>query len=319
MRHIFISLLFISLCACSRSDQPPVVITAATALVEVDEDFDGGEEPDDAAEPAAPEIATISVSEMLSNIRLGRHVTSSRRMLRLQITPVQRAPHSHGAAVVRSWPESRIINSDPTIANHTELLELTVLVLARIAISEAAWDFTADMPAIYQVIRRNRGDTETLINAMRNHSRIVSEVWAPSREREQWLAELNLDLTRPEHFPVELDEHVWEVRYREQWAAAIHMARALIEDRIDGTPCPVQVVAWGGRCDDEAGACDDHRAIRRGLVPVESCGRTANRFWTFTRYMTPVLAHEEVALTTRLGIATDERVVAIATGEAVVN
>jgi hypothetical protein len=234
--------------------------------------------------------------------------------MRLQITPVQRATHSHGAPVIRSWPESRIISADPTIENHNELLELTTLVLARIAISEAAWDFEADLPAIYQVIRRNRGDTETLINAMRNHSRIVSEVWAPSRDRERWLTELNLDLTRPAHFPAELSDHAWEVRYREQWAAALRLARALIEGRVDGTPCPVPVAAWGGRCDDVAGACDDHRALRRGLVPVEACGRTANRFWTFTRYITPEIARNELVLAAQLGVEPNELVVTIASG-----
>lgn len=144
----------------------------------------------------------------------------------------------------------------------------TVLVLARICVSEAGWSAPQDCAAIFQVLRNVRRNDETLMGAMRRASRVVSEMKDPTTRRHRWLVNLHLDGTEPDHFPEVAN---WERHYRHRWFDVIAHARALIEGEAHAHPCPGAVIAWGGDM-------DDYLALQRNLIRVD-CGDTANTFW----------------------------------------
>lgn len=217
----------------------------------------------------------------------------SRRSGRLREGEISRAPSEHEKPFRRWWPEAKIIGKD------TRLYGLTKLVLARAAVSEASWSSLQDMRLIYQVVRTTRNDGETLLQCLREHTRIVSEVWTPKTERHRWLVELNLDATYPPHFPE--PKKLWDSLYRDRWKKVLRWADALLKGRIDGRPCPVPVIAWGGRCDVPGGACDDRIARSRGLIPIEVCGDTKNRGWTRPRHFTSSVAVREIKTALREG------------------
>ncbi len=253
------------------------------------------EEPE-VVEEDPPDETVHAAGIPVSQILRGRRTVNSPRLLTRRVTEVQRAPSRHEERVTRWGAEVRNIGDDEV------LLRVTVLVLARMAFSEANWENREDMRALYQVLRTTRGNTETLINAMRNHSRVVSEVWAPRRARERWIAGLNLDLVEPTaRWGRVTEEGAWEQTYRAKWETLLGWASDLVHGRDRTRQCPVPVVAWGGRCDVASGACDDAIARWRGLIPVETCGATANRYWARTRHFTPETARREVLLSLRRG------------------
>jgi hypothetical protein len=98
-----------------------------------------------------------------------------------------------------------------------------------------------------------------------------------------WVRELQLSCRRPAHFPTRAadgGEMNWERDYRPRCEALFAFAQRLLEGDAEalGPWTSAPVITWGGRCEDAAGACDDHIAVGRGLVPFET-GDTANRFW----------------------------------------
>lgn len=253
-----------------------------------------------------PEDAAASIPVSEAAPRVGSIVTKSARYVGyLRRTPVQRAETFHPHRFPRWAPEARIIQADPSLEDPQRLIDLTVLVLARIGVSEANWKATpwesadgrsdriGELPRLYQVIRTQRRPGETLINTMRNFSRIVSEMWAPSRRRERWLTQLDLEGSYPPSFTE--DERSWEQLYRERWMEALALARDLVYGRVNGRPCAGPLRAWGGRCDVEAGACDDPIARGRGLVPIETCGGE-NRYWGHPRRLSYSTVIAEVQL-----------------------
>jgi len=144
----------------------------------------------------------------------------------------------------------------------------TVLVLARICVSEAGWEGQRDCQGIFQVLRNVRRNNETFLGVMRRASRVVSEMWEPTTDRHRWLVNLDLEGTRPDGFPTEAD---WERHYRHRWMKVLEYARALLEGEIYAHPCQGAVIAWGGKM-------DDYLALRRNLIRAE-CGDTQNTFW----------------------------------------
>jgi len=166
-----------------------------------------------------------------------------------------RRRHRHGRPEVENIPDPSWV--DPT-----------VLVLARICVSEAGWEGERDCQGIFQVLRNVRRNNETFMGIMRRASRVVSEMWEPTTTRHRWLVNLDLEGTRPDGFPPELD---WERHYRHRWMKVIDYARALIEGKVYARPCRGAVIAWGG-------AMDDYLALRRNLVRA-NCGDTENTFW----------------------------------------
>lgn len=187
--------------------------------------------------------------------------------------------------------------------NH-ELLDITRLVLGRIILSEANWPHDErrdryfpeqnhaeiDAPAIYQVLRYTRRNGETLLGAMRRHAPHVSEARAISgrllERRMAWITHLQLDCDRPRGFPVadqQGNQINYERDYRPRCEALFVLAQRLLDGDAEalGAWTNAPLVTWGGRCEDAAGACDDHLASHRGLVPFEAPTGplTANRFW----------------------------------------
>lgn len=191
---------------------------------------------------------------------------------------------------------SRTEPEEFNLRGHDDLREVIVLVLSRLCVSEANWihderfDHSApgqnhaelDCPAIYRVLRRTRADGETLLGTMRRHAHYVTEEREPHRPRMRWISQLQLSGRRPAAFPVnDRDGNPlnWERDYQPRWLAMQAFVRSLLRDENLGPCASAPIITWGGRCDVAGGACDDHLAVRRGLVPYELCGDTANRFW----------------------------------------
>lgn len=190
----------------------------------------------------------------------------------------------------RTEPEIMNLRGDP------ELEAVTVLVLARLCLSEANWlhddrldrgapganHAELDCPAIYQVLRHTRSSGQTLLGAIRGHAHYVTEARTPRGPRMRWIVQMQLEGRRPHDFPA-TDRNGnplnWERDYRPRWLALVEFVRGLLRGEHLGPCAGAPISAWGGRCDVPGGACDDGFARRRGLVPYERCGDTANRFW----------------------------------------
>lgn len=263
MRECMALMVLVTLAACHGENVQTVDIGSAEEQqhdAEVAQDVRAEPEPVQQVEPDAVEaVPTVSA----------RVAAGGGGALRARSTPVLRAPGQYAYEVDRARPEAEIIGDD------LQLLNLTALVIARTCVSEANWG-VEDCQAIYRVVRRNRGPTETLMGSLRRHSRYTSEQWVPRSRRTRWVVELNLEGTRPPSFPEELN---WERDYLPRWQGVLALAHRMLAGRDLGVCARAPIMAWGGRCDVEAGACDDHIARSRGLVPYERCGETANRFW----------------------------------------
>lgn len=198
----------------------------------------------------------------------------------------------------RVWPEATLIRR---MGNDEGLLAATQTVLGRIILSEANWlhderrdrffpdqnHAEIDAPGIYQVLRHTRRTGETLLGAMRRHAPHVSEARPsiPGR-RMEWIVNLQLTCARPRGFPetdrqgnpIDWDDDGYRERCENLF---VYAGRLLSGEQTLGVWDGAPVVTWGGRCDDEQGACDDHLASHRGLVPWEppSGPTPANRFW----------------------------------------
>lgn len=201
----------------------------------------------------------------------------------------------------RVWPEATLIRR---MGNDAGLLEATQTVLGRIILSEANWlhherrdryfpeqnHAERDAPGIYAVLRRTRRTGETLLGAMRRHAPHVSEARPISgrlaQRRMAWIVRLQMDCDRPHGFPeadregntIDWDDDGYRERCEGLFAYA---GRLLNGEQSLGVWEGAPVVTWGGRCEDEEGACDDHLGSHRGLVPWEppSGELPANRFW----------------------------------------
>lgn len=238
--------------------------------------------------PLIPRAWEASSVVPVRDILRGR-TSVSERVIETRTTQVQMAPSHHVGGVDRSLSERLIIGDD------YRLNEVTVLVLARIGVSECGWDPVCinDLRAIFWILRDNRFENETLINVMRNHSRIVSEVWVPTKKRQRWLVQLNI----AGDYPSEYDgtEDTWNNQDAAKWRRMIGWARSLVGGSDTVNPCPIRIITWGGRCDVPGNACDDAGGRARGLIPVEVCG-TVNRMWTSPSYFTPAVARREMRL-----------------------
>jgi len=305
MRYAF--LILVVLCGCGEVSRSASDSSVGIRFEEVVQDVDTGVEDiadaDAVEEDGAPWRHHSNVVPV-SAMRLNSKTRGSSRLMTVARTDVQRAAVFHGSDIDRRASEASIIRGDASIRDQNRMVALTVLVLARIGVSESGWDGDGDLRGIYQVLRNTRRGRETLLSSMRRHSRIVSELWSPRSTRERWLSELNLDETRPPHFT--MDQESWDRTYRRKWHAVLGRAIALVEGRDRVRQCPVPVIAWGGRCEVAAGACDDHIALRRGLVQVESCGDTRNRFWSRVRYFGERQLQTEMAWRKRKGMTIDD-------------
>jgi hypothetical protein len=98
----------------------------------------------------------------------------------------------------------------------------------------------------------------------------------PARNKRQvWIRELEMSCERPESF--RLPGNIWERHLLKRCQRTASIAKRLV----DGEPLSItraRIIAWGGRCEDSRGACDDRHACERGLARVKGL-ETHNAFW----------------------------------------
>lgn len=178
----------------------------------------------------------------------------------------------------------------PREGGHEEEAE----ALLRICVSEAGWrsaEALQDCVWIWQVVQNVRsrscsthyhrefmtcnGDEETNLSAMRRLAGGVLDESKARSARQRFISHLDLSCERPLHFP---RGDSWERNLKAPCERMAREVRAIVrlkgDRRLTGGAIPI---AWGGRCEDSRGACDDELACRRGLARIET--KTANAFW----------------------------------------
>ncbi len=235
----------------------------------------------------APAVISASVAAGASSRRTAVQAAPDFHMEAFSLDPV--VARAARARVNRRRKEVDIIGNDQA------LYDVTKLVLGRLFVSESNWIYDekldaravnsknrseVDGPSIFRVLRNTRMNGETLMGIMRRHSHYVTEQWTPRTVRTQWIVELNLEGRKPAHFPEGLN---WERDYLPRWNLILELADALMKGHRLGPCGDAPIIAWGGRCEDAHGACDDHIAEERGLAPYEECAvggvEPKNRFW----------------------------------------
>jgi len=127
---------------------------------------------------------------------------------------------------------------------------------------------------MYRLITECDDDGETMLSVMRRAQRFALGVVPARSLRSRWIAEMETTCDMPPSYPDSAE--TWERNHRRHCERTVALARNLIAgdyERITGA----NVIAWGGRCEDDTGACDDRLACSRGLARVELT--TANAFW----------------------------------------
>lgn len=193
---------------------------------------------------------------------------------------------------VRRWSWGSSVETTP---RHWSLPDghgarATATGLLRICISEADGS-ESDCIGIWQVLRNIRMAScnrrmyrritecdeggETLLSAMRRAQRYALGVVPARSRRQRWVSELELSCEEPASWPRSHEE--WRHQYGRSCRETAELAIALVEGRDTRRLSRARIIAWGGRCEDERGACDDPIACSRGLarVPTDSL----NAFW----------------------------------------
>lgn len=169
-------------------------------------------------------------------------------------------------------------------------VEAVVNGLLRICVSEAGFEGAEDCIGIWQVVGNVRsrtcdrqrirritecdGNGETVLSAMRRLSKTTMGVVAPRTRRQRWIAGITPECEKPNGFPSDVD---WE-NYRGKCEDLVALVRDLVTGTEQRRLTRAPIIAWGGRCEVEGGACDDAIACSRGLARVPDTD-TANAFW----------------------------------------
>jgi len=166
--------------------------------------------------------------------------------------------------------------------------------LLRICVSEGGWrtnESLRDCVWIWQTVLNVRSrdcenhvqqaymdcedNEETKLSAMRRLSGRVLDETKVRTPRQKFISKLDLSCERPLFFP---RGDSWERNLKAPCERMASEVRAIIRlkanRRLTGGASPI---AWGGRCEDSRGACDDELACKRGLARIPS--KTANAFW----------------------------------------
>jgi len=161
--------------------------------------------------------------------------------------------------------------------------------LLRICISEAG-GYENDCLGIWQVVRnvRSRGcdrdgitdcneGGETHLSAMKRLSGAILGTVPPRTRRQRWIASLDLSCKQPPGFTGSTAQ--WERYYGRQCPRTAELTQNLVSGRLKKNLVSNAVpIAWGGRCEDRGGACDDPIACARGLARIPGLD-TRNAFW----------------------------------------
>jgi hypothetical protein len=128
---------------------------------------------------------------------------------------------------------------------------------------------------MYRHITECDEDGETTLSVMRRAQRFALSVVPPRSLRSRWIAEMETSCDQPTSYPEPAE--TWDRNHRRYCERTVELVRTLVAgdyERITGS----RIIAWGGRCEDETGACDDRMACSRGLARVTEL-ETANAFW----------------------------------------
>ena len=117
---------------------------------------------------------------------------------------------------------------------------------------------------------------ETMLSVMRRAQRFALGVAPPRSRRSMWISEMEQSCEMPPSYPD--GETIWSRRHRTHCERTVTLARRLVGGETRGRITEARIIAWGGRCEDPQGACDDPLACSRGLVRVRGL-ETANAFW----------------------------------------
>lgn len=172
-----------------------------------------------------------------------------------------------------------------------ETEQAVITALVRMCTSEQVGS-EPDCIGIWQVLRNVRNRTcdraripritecddrgETMLSAMRRINRFALGLVPPKTARQRWLSELQLNCEKPPSFPG--GQQVWDRFHVKACQDTVQLASQLVRGQRRQQLTPAYVIAWGGRCEDPGGACDDPIACARGLARVPGLG-TANAFW----------------------------------------
>ena len=116
---------------------------------------------------------------------------------------------------------------------------------------------------------------ETMLSVMRRAQRFALGVVPARSLRSRWISEMEVTCNPPESFPGRMEE--WDRNHRRYCERTVELARRLVGGANESITT-ASVIAWGGRCENEEGACDDRMACSRGLARVPGL-TTANAFW----------------------------------------
>lgn len=139
------------------------------------------------------------------------------------------------------------------------------LILARLVVHEAG-GHELDHQALYQTLRNMGGGELDFRHGPLRRIRLESH-------EGRWPRRLNREMTPPWGWP---EARVpWESsRGVGRWRRVLAWADAMVTAESWPRPCSGTPITWGGRCEDEYGACDEDRP---GYQRVE-CGPTLNYF-----------------------------------------
>jgi len=198
---------------------------------------------------------------------------------------------------VKRWIWGSPVESRSKLWNvpHTEDTAATATGLLRICMTEAD-GAERDCIAIWQVLRNIRStkcsrqrirritecddNGETMLSAMRRAQKFALGVAPPRSRRTRWITELELSCEQPPSYPG--TEREWARQYSRACAPTAKLVQQLVSGQSDRRVIKgVSPIAWGGRCEDDGGACDDPIACRRGLGRIPGTD-TANAFWCRT-------------------------------------
>ena len=117
---------------------------------------------------------------------------------------------------------------------------------------------------------------ETMISVMRRASRYVVGAEPAKYARQRRISNMTVDCSMPKGFP--RSQKVWDRNHRRHCERTVKLAKDLIVHKKRYRLTRARVIAWGGKCEDPRGACDDPIACSRGLARVPGL-KTANGFW----------------------------------------
>lgn len=148
--------------------------------------------------------------------------------------------------------------------------------LLRVCIAEAGFGNEDDCVGIWHVVNNvaaKRGwEFEEALRKMHPILRTPKRQLNP---RLRWIADLDMSCAKPRG--IRMPDSRWEENFQRKCLITASIVSDLVAGKIYD-PEFEKAIAWGGRCEDDFGACDDHVGCARGLGRIKT--KTANAFWS---------------------------------------